>query len=94
MEKLYKEEIKELTNLLNEERTDLKEQLEKTGISTDNALLAGYQENEDGEETGILYTDDMLIRFTATMERICVQRVSTEEVKEEFPQVMALKHLL
>ncbi|MCL1917967.1 MAG: hypothetical protein FWG14_06585 [Peptococcaceae bacterium] len=61
----YKDEIVELTTLLNTKwAASKKVLLEKYGINTKESLLVGYYETEEGAEYGILMTKEReIIQF-------------------------------
>ncbi|MBR4083990.1 MAG: hypothetical protein IKK33_06865 [Lachnospiraceae bacterium] len=61
MEELYKQEIFELTELLNEEWDDLKSILIQAGIDLRRTALASFMEDEDENEYGVLVNKDLKI---------------------------------
>ena len=61
MEELYKQEIFELTELLNEEWNDLKSILIQAGIDLKRTALASFMEDEDENEYGVLINKDLKI---------------------------------
>ena len=89
----YKEEIQELTELLNTEWTDLKEMLSNE-LNLDNALLCSYFEDDDEGEYGVILTKDKQIyQFSIQEEVLEVIKVEhVQNIEEEYPQVIvALK---
>lgn len=61
MEELYKQEIFELTELLNEEWDDLKSIIIQAGIDLRRTALASFMEDEDENEYGVLVNKDLKI---------------------------------
>lgn len=87
---LYKQEVKELTELLRNEWEDLKFAIEQEGIDTSACILLGYFETEDEVETGLLWSNDGLKRFEFAEGTLNVEDVSKEDVEEDFPQVIVI----
>lgn len=87
---LYKQEVKELTELLRNEWEDLKFAIEQEGIDTSACILLGYFETEDEVETGLLWSNDGLKRFEFAEGALNVEDVSKEDVEEDFPQVIVI----
>lgn len=64
MEELYKQEIIELTELLNtdEDWSDLKNILIKAGIDLSKTVLASFMEDDEENEYGVIVSKDLTIR--------------------------------
>ena len=91
----YKEEIQELTELLNTELTDLKEMLSEE-INLEGSLLCGYMEDEEGGEYGAILTKDKQIYdFSIQDEELQVTKINNvQDIEEHYPQVLvALNNL-
>ncbi|OQP58086.1 hypothetical protein A3860_07090 [Niastella vici] len=87
---LYREEVLELTELLNSEWEDLRELLVESNVNLKGAYLAGYFEDEDeGAEHGVILTaDKKLIRFVALDGEITLEPVQDQAaLEDEFPSV-------
>lgn len=63
MERLYKQEILELTSLLrnDEEWEDLRNVLTKTGFNIKEIVLASFVEDDEENEYGVIITSDLKI---------------------------------
>ena len=87
---LYKEEILELTDLLNNEWVDLKQMIIDKGINLKNALLVGYYEDQKGKEHGLILTDEKkMFLFEANENQIKVQQIENiEKAAVKFPQIL------
>lgn len=90
---LYKQEVKELTELLRNEWEDLKFAIEQEGIDTNACTLLGYFETKDEVETGLLWCRDGLKRFEFAEGSLNVEDVSKEDVEEDFPQVIVIDYI-
>jgi hypothetical protein len=87
---LYREEVLELTDLLNTEWVDLRDLLIENNVNLKGAYMAGYFENEDdGAEHGIILTaDKKLIKFVALDGELTLEPVQDQAaIEEEFPSV-------
>ena len=86
---LYKEEIFELTELLNTEWEDLKEILSEK-IDLENAFLCSYFEDEEGGEYGIVLTKEKQIyQFSIQEDELAVEQINNiKDIEEEYPQVL------
>jgi len=94
MKNLYKEEVKELTNLLRNEWSDIQEILIKQNLFVNNTYLLGFYESEEGIEYGLFYTEKSeLLRFEKSEEKLEVNIVSELSIKSEFPQVVVLDEI-
>ena len=63
MEELYKQEILELTELLNEDENweDLKNILLQSKVDLNKTILVSFMEDDEGNEYGILVNNDLKI---------------------------------
>lgn len=88
--KLFKEEIEELTFLLNNEWLDLKKMIQEKGVNLTGLYLVGYYEDDIGNEYGLLLTKEKKIkRFTAKGKKIKIEEIEKEkDIQEEFPQII------
>ncbi|MGB7210434.1 MAG: hypothetical protein WBD27_17405 [Pyrinomonadaceae bacterium] len=86
---LYKEEILELTELLNQEWIDLRNLIVSKGIVIDKTLLVNYYEDEEGGEYGVLVVDKKdAYKFEAADKKISLIKFDDLEIaKKECPQV-------
>jgi len=84
----YKEEIQELTDLMNGEWIELKEIL-ATKLDLENAYLCGYYEDEDESEYGIVMTKDKLFyAFHLDGDKLELAEVKNiKDVEDTYPQV-------
>lgn len=87
---LYKQEIKELTDLLNTEWTDVKDVLDSAGISTDGGRLVSFYEDEEGSQYGVLLTSRKeIIKFEIKDEKISTKEIKdVSSIKNEYPQII------
>ena len=85
----YKEEIQELTELLNTEWEDLKEMLSEE-INLEGALLCGYMEDEDEGEYGVVLTKDKQIyNFSIQDGELQVTKIDdVRDIEEDYPQIL------
>lgn len=90
----YKEEIQELTELLNTEWCDLKDTLSEE-LNLDHALLCSYFEDEDEGEHGMVLTKDkQFFQFSIQEGELEVTKVENiQDVEEEYPQVIVALQL-
>jgi hypothetical protein len=58
---LLRQEVEELTQLLREDAAwgDLRSALESKGLSSDRVVLAGFMEDEEANEFGVIVTDTL-----------------------------------
>lgn len=92
---VYKQEIEELTEMLNTEWTDVKEILDSAGISTGGGKLISFYEDEEGSHHGVLFTSEKeIIKFEIKDEEISTQEVKdVTSIQREYPQiVVALRY--
>ena len=85
----YKEEIRELTELLHTEWSDLKEILSQE-IDLEGAYLCGYYEDEDEGEYGAILTGTKEIyQFSVQDGVLQLNRIAkAEDIEDDFPQVL------
>lgn len=85
----YKEEILELTELLNTEWSDLRDILSKE-IDLEGANLCGYFEDEEDGEYGVILTRTKEIyQFSIQDGALNINRIDkVEDIEDEFPQVL------
>ena len=91
---LYKEEVKELTELLRTEWQDIQEIVISQNLDVNKTFLLGYVESEDETELGLFYTEKKeLIRFEKKIDNLDLKIVTREDIKNEFPQVIVLDEI-
>ncbi|MCY4764382.1 hypothetical protein [Klebsiella aerogenes] len=92
---LYKQEIHELTELLNTEWLDLNDLLTKEGFETKGGYLVCYYEDESGGQYGVFVTSVGEVFEFAILDGE-LKGFSTEEVELEcYPQIeVALKYFV
>lgn len=88
---LYKEEVKELTELLHTEWTDIQNILRDKNLNVVKTFLLGFFESEEGVAFGLFYTENNeLLYFEQSDEYNKTEIVSKDDIKNEFPQVCVL----
>jgi hypothetical protein len=95
MEKLYLEEVYELTELLRTEWLDIKNKLLENNINADFAYMLGYIEDEnDGPRIGLIYTkENGFQKFILQNDKMEIVHVKMREIEKEFPQVMVFNKM-
>lgn len=90
----FKEEIIELTELLNSEWEDLKEILSKN-LDITGAYLCSYGEYETSGEYGIILTQQKEIyEFSITERYTSVTRVeNVKEIEQDYPQILVAMNM-
>ena len=93
---LYKQEILELTKLLNEEWLDLKELIKESNLDMHNLLLISYSEDENDKEFGVLFTNERkVIRFIVQDEKLQLEEITNhKEIETEFLQIKVARDFL
>ena len=94
---LYREEVLELTNLVNNQWLQLKEVIESKGIRLSESLLVSYKEDEEGGEYGILVVSNSeIFNFhLAEGEIVTFENVAGDkEVEREYPQIAVALDLI
>jgi len=91
---LYKEEVKELTELLRTKWKDIQEIVEKRNLNVSKTYLLGFIESEDGTEIGLFYTEKKdLIRFEKKSNNLDLKIVTRKSIENEFPQVTVIDEI-
>jgi len=91
---LYKEEVKELTELLRTEWQDIQSIVKNLNLDVSKTCLLGFIESEDDTESGLFYTEKKsLIRFERRLTDLDVKIVTKESIENEFPQVIVLDEI-
>ena len=94
---LYREEVLELTNLVNNQWLQLKEVIESKGIRLSESFLVSYMEDEEGGEYGILVVSNSeIFNFhLAEGEIVTFENVAGDkEVEREYPQIAVALDLI
>lgn len=88
---LYRQEIDELTTLLNTEWLDLRGLLEQSGVKTKGGRLVSYFEDEEGSQCGIIITSENdIVKFEVTGSAFKKEIIKDINISEdEYPQVIA-----
>jgi hypothetical protein len=92
IQELYRQEVLELTELLNNDWADLRDLFIENKIDLNGAYLAAYLEDEeDGSEHGVLLTaDKKILRFVVDDGNMILTPIQKQEdILDEFPQVTA-----
>lgn len=86
---LYKQEIEELTELLNEEWLALRDLIGSEGVNLDKTLLVNYYEDEEGGEYGIIVVEKRdVFEFSVRDEKISMEKIDDiESAQKDYPQI-------
>ena len=89
LKSLYVQEIRELTELLDNEWHDLRERLKSAHINLDGARLVGFVEGEDCSEYGALVlADGSVVSFDSQGGTFRVTHEKSDgKIFEDFPQI-------
>ncbi|WP_262151742.1 hypothetical protein [Chryseobacterium foetidum] len=88
---LYKEEVKELTELFRNEWKDVQEIATENGLDPTNDFLLSFIEGEDESETCLFFSKEKgLYLYERKNENITFKSFLKEEIEQEFPQVRTL----
>ena len=88
---LYKQEVKELTNLLLTEWEDIRNIALDEELNLDTTFLLGFVETEEDEEFGLFYNKQKgLLKFEKTINSVKVTLTTIKEIENDFPQVIVL----
>jgi hypothetical protein len=91
---LYKEEVKELTELMRTEWQEIQEIVKNQHLYISKTFLLGFIESEDDTEIGLLCTEQKnLLRFEKRSNSLNVEIVTKENIKNEFLQVTVIDEI-
>ena len=91
---LYKEEVKELTELLRTEWRDIQQIVSNQNLNINETYLLGFIESGDNCEQGLFYTENKkLIFFEKQSDNLNLKLVTKKEIETEFPQVIVLDEI-
>ena len=91
---LYKQEVKELTNLLLTEWEDIRNIALDEDLNLDKIFLLGFVETEEDEEFGLFYSKQKgLLLFEKNMNSVKVTPTTINEIENDFPQVIVLSDI-
>jgi hypothetical protein len=91
---LYKEEVKELTELLRTEWKDIQEIVMNLNLDVSKTYLLGFVASEDETESGLIYTEKKsLIRFEKKLNNLDIKIVTKECIENDFPQVTVVDEI-
>jgi len=94
MLELYKEEVKELTDLLRNEWPDIQKIATDNGLDISNTYLFSFIESEDDDELCLFYEEGKgFFLYEKKDNEITFQSKDKDSLEKEFPQVQTLDDL-
>lgn len=91
---LYKQEVKELTELLRNEWDDIRNLAEQNDLPSTTTFLLSLIEDEDENETCLFFnTEKGLYLYEKNEDKISFKKVESSDVEQDFPQVKVVEDL-
>ncbi|MGK6342498.1 hypothetical protein ACMGDK_09680 [Chryseobacterium sp. DT-3] len=91
---LYKQEVKELTELFRTQWDDVRSVAEQNDLSPTTTFLLSFIEDEDENETCLFFNPEKGLYLAEKIEsNISFKKVDISDVEKDFPQVEVLNDL-